>query len=299
MTPHDPFAITAPDPDRRFEGARSLDKRSWTLWLTIVWTAVAVTLVLGAVLLLVGAPVPNWPWEETPKFLIAGLGLAVLSLALHLTRQQHRVTRLRSELRSAEQEVDRKLARNYARMVAILNVGRALGTANDPQAVFDVITQNCFETFPCDRVSLMLLDRDTGNLVVRSATGSEDLERVIGATLAPGQGVAGWVAENREPVVLGGSVDPSEYSGFSPKDVPPQAAMVVPIELRDEVLGVINVSSRSRVVYDDEDVQALTVFAEYTGICCRHAEQAQWMRETIRRLDSELSRQEGPGRAAA
>jgi GAF domain-containing protein len=107
------------------------------------------------------------------------------------------------------------------------------------------------------------------------------------------------VAENRQPVVLGGSVDPGQYAGFSPKQVPPQGAMVVPIELREEVLGVINVSSRSRVEYDEEDVQALTVFAEYTGICCRHAEQAQWMRETIRRLDSELSRQEDAGRAAA
>jgi GAF domain-containing protein len=60
--------------------------------------------------------------------------------------------------------------------------------------------------------------------------------------------------------------------------------------LRRELIGVLNVTSHDRrVQYTEEDLQALLVFAESAGICCRHAEQAAWMRDTIRRLDGELT----------
>ena len=58
--------------------------------------------------------------------------------------------------------------------------------------------------------------------------------------------------------------------------------MVVPIEVRGELVGVISASSRSEDRdYDTDDLQAMHVFAEHAGIVIRHAEQANWMRQTI------------------
>ena len=68
------------------------------------------------------------------------------------------------------------------------------------------------------------------------------------------------------------------------------AAMVVPIAIRNELFGVLSVSSRSKKTnYDQEDLEALQVFAETAGICCRHFEQTTWMRQTIQRMDRELT----------
>ncbi len=65
--------------------------------------------------------------------------------------------------------------------------------------------------------------------------------------------------------------------------------MVVPIVLRDELVGVLNVSSQSEEVdYDEEDVRALEVFAENVGTCIRHTQQADWMRQTIHKLQKAL-----------
>jgi GAF domain-containing protein len=70
--------------------------------------------------------------------------------------------------------------------------------------------------------------------------------------------------------------------------------MIVPIIVRDELVGVISVSTRaSDAKLADEDLHALQVFALNAGTCIRHTEQVVWMREVIRARESK------PERAAA
>jgi GAF domain-containing protein len=66
--------------------------------------------------------------------------------------------------------------------------------------------------------------------------------------------------------------------------------MVVPIIVRDELVGVLNVSSRSRdVVYDENDLLALQGFASSAGACIRHTEQASWIRRMVPQLSDEAA----------
>jgi len=281
---------------------RQLEDHSWRNWVLIVSVTLGSTLVLGGVMLLLeqGTLESPWPWADTNLVLLTGLALVVLSLAFYLTRQQRRLSLLRNQLWESEQAYTERLNRNFNRLVAILNVSRTMGSETDPQAVLDAITESCLETFPSDRVSLMLLVRESGELEVRSAAGTGDLERLTGVRLKVGQGVAGWVAKHQKPVRLGRHVDADRYEGFEPRAGAPCAAMVVPIVLRGELIGVLNVSSHDgETVYTDEDIQALLVFAENAGLCCRHAEQSEWMRETISRLDTALRAKETGHRKAA
>jgi len=69
--------------------------------------------------------------------------------------------------------------------------------------------------------------------------------------------------------------------------------MVVPIMIRNELVGVINVSTLSpETTYTADDLKALQVFAENTGAYIRHTEQAHWMRKTIKNLQSNQNRKE-------
>ena len=70
------------------------------------------------------------------------------------------------------------------------------------------------------------------------------------------------------------------------------AAMVVPIMVRDELVGVLNISSRApNTTYAEEDMRALEVFAENAGTCIRQAERAEWMRQTIERMQRQKNRE--------
>jgi GAF domain-containing protein len=119
---------------------------------------------------------------------------------------------------------------------------------------------------------------------VRSASGHDDAEKVLGTRQKIGEGVAGYVAAQAKPVLLGaGKLDGQTFLALRTQRRAPEAAIVVPILVRDELVGVINVASdRAGTVYDDEDLQALQVFAENVGSCIRHTQQAEWMRQLIR-----------------
>jgi GAF domain-containing protein len=189
--------------------------------------------------------------------------------------------------------------KQHRRLQGILTVSRTIGAENDPEQLFGAITDICQQTYDCDQVSLMKLDTGTQELCVAAASGHRNIDEVRAARVKLGDGVSGWVAQHRKPIILGPQIDPKRFPGLSLQKHKLYSAMVVPIILRDELFGVLSVSSRSRRMrFDYEDLETLLVFAETAGIVSRHAEQSKWMRATIQRLDSALFEQGSLRRAA-
>jgi len=226
-----------------------------------------------------------WPWANTQRILLLAFPLTVIAAICYLSDQQRRAQAVHRELMRQRERATERAERQSARLSALLNVSRIMGAESRLQTVFDSVTEICREAFACDRVSLMLVDSNTQELVVRSASGHDDPDGVVGTRQKIGEGVAGHVAAKGEPVVLGpGTPDPQVYQGLRKPRRSLEAAVVVPIQVRDELVGVINIASEkpgSR--YDEEDLRALQVFAENVGSCIRHAEQAEWMRQIIQR----------------
>lgn len=280
----------------------ALDRLTWHNWLLIVGVTILTTLGLLTGLLprLRDKVATIWPWAGTEMILMVGLSVVVFLFTAHLTRQQIQVVSLRRRLRESRREMTQRMQRHCDHLYALLTVSRAVGTETNQQAIFDIITRACLDTFDCRQVSLMLVDRASGDLEVRAATGQEASGKLIGMRSRIGQGIAGWVAAHREPLLLGPTIDTSRYEGFRPKEYAITASMVVPIEVREELVGVLNVTNPSDgTSFEAEDLQALQVFAEHAGITCRHAEQAEWMRQTIHHLDEALRTQQSAGHRAA
>jgi GAF domain-containing protein len=171
-------------------------------------------------------------------------------------------------------------------------MGRVMVTQSDLQTVFDSITKLCCDAFGCDQASLMVFDAQADVLEVRAVSGKNVPEGMLGTRQPIGKGIAGWVAQKREPLLLTPSMAPISGLEFRKKDL--AAAMVVPVILRDELVGVINVSARPpHVEFDHDDVRALQAFAENVGAAIRHAEQAEWMRATIRKLQGQKEQHGG------
>ena len=238
-----------------------LERVSWINWflltgggfLTIVWLA-------GADIILLSAQGINMDqlWPPSGPYLALLIAIVYLFYGIHLTYHQHQV-------------VNKRIDNSFQRLMGILSVTRTLGTESDPQSVFDSITASCRESYDCDQVSLMIVD-SSEQLEVRSVSGHLHPEEVLGTKMEIGQGVAGWVAKRREPVVLGAKVKRSSFKDFQSKAYPIFSSMIVPVIMRNEILGVLCVTSRTaKVDYDESDLQSLRVFAEYAGICCRYA----------------------------
>jgi len=264
----------------------SPERSHWRIWcmLTIVSVSNVAVLITAQMLLYSGLITDWWPWQQTHVSLMAVLAVANVGFILYLTVQKKQIMHMQKQLKIIEAEKNEKISRNAARLYALTSVSRKMCSETEPKKIFKYITDTCIEIFDCSRASLMLLDAETGELVVRAVSPLGE-DSFSGVRQKVGKGIAGHVAETREALLLRRDTDMSRITGIEADLDNSVSAMIVPIILRDELVGVVNVSSRNdEVEYDDEDTSALQVFADNAGAFIRHSEQAEWMRKTIERL---------------
>ncbi|MEJ2721240.1 MAG: GAF domain-containing protein [bacterium] len=270
-----------------------LEHQSFLNWSLLVIAGLILMLGIATVLppIMSDRLAAMWPWPKPQMILIVVLLLALLTLT-GLAHQQRYIAFLRRQFELTQAEEIARAKKHTNRMYALLDVTRILSGTSDIQGVFDGVTNTCVEGFQCHQASLMLFEKDSNELVVRSVSGVAIPTTMIGSRLEIGQGIAGWAAANRRALIIGRDFNPADYPELVLRNAALSSAMVVPIILRDELVGVLNVSTRSpRVNYDHDDLKALEVFAENVGTCIRHTEQSSWMRQTIQKLQQTLKTQ--------
>lgn len=145
------------------------------------------------------------------------------------------------------------------------------------------------EVMEAEASSLMLLDRETGELVISVPTGPAEAE-ISGIRIPAGKGIAGWVASTGRPaVVADASSDPRFYgdvsgSGFQTRDV-----ICVPLkDSKEEVIGALQVINKMGVShFSESDVPLFTILAHQAAIAI---ERDRLNRESLQRrlMEQEL-----------
>jgi len=175
-------------------------------------------------------------------------------------------------------------------MTALTEAGRAVSSSLSQDQVYGVILDSARDLLGATEASVMLLDPETRVLRMVASSGLDEAAMRDGVAML-GDGVAGWVAESLQPVVLRGDVRDDRFKAFIPKDRPVASAMSVPMRTSDEVLGVINVSvSGNGKVYSEHDLRALTAFAAQAAAALANARLYEQERKTSTEL-AELERQ--------
>jgi len=255
----------------------------WRNWFLVAGILVLTTIGLGTAIppLLSERVARFWPWMKTEMVLIAGLSLVVIVFVGYLAQQQRHVIAMHRELQRVREEADARLRRHSNRVLALSSISQIISVETNLQNIFDRITTICVETFSCYRASLMLFEEEKKEIVVRSVCG-HGVPDILNRRQGLGEGIAGYAAQHREPILLSSPSDYDKYPGLEYKDPSLTSAMVVPIIVRDELVGVLNVSSRSAdVIYESEDLIALQGFASGAGACIRHTEHMNWMRKML------------------
>lgn len=273
-----------------------LDRRSWVNWYlmlgTMVLTAVGLALSVPP---LFGDRFAEPDWLPTDRGLLAAYYSAlIVAFAVYLTFQQRQVARMTRALREALTETTELERRHRARLYGLFNVSRLMSATHDLNDLFEGITEMCLESFSGDRASLMLFEKESNELVLKSASGDLASQTMVGTRVKLGHGISGWAAQNQEPLLLTGGE--SSHPELILDDSRITSSMVVPITLRAELVGVLNVSAESpETQYDRDDLRTLEVFAENAGACIRHMEHIHWLRSMV----PSLHRTAKPGRASA
>lgn len=162
-------------------------------------------------------------------------------------------------------------------------IGRVLTSTLDLSTRLDGVVEQAIELLKADRGSIMLLDEDARELVVRASRGL-DSSREFRMPL--GEGIAGWVAEHGEPLVLQDVVSDRRFMGTDPSVM---SALAVPLRVEGKVIGVLNVSNATRQRrFDYLDLELLISFADMAAVAIENARLYQALRKDQEHLDKEL-----------
>jgi hypothetical protein len=208
------------------------------------------------------------------------LGTAVAALALKALQlflwERYRAASLRRSLRPAERLSRQPL--DY--LVSLLNVTRAVSSKTSVAELGQVIVDSCLDCFDCEEASLMMLDRANHELVVTAFSGHQDVSLIRNARVRLGESVAGTVAMNRTPLILGEDVDARRHI---------HSSMVAPVVVRERVVGVLNVSTGNPMVnFTEDDLRVLCIFAEHAGIVAAKARDGERVVRLVGRIRRRL-----------
>jgi signal transduction histidine kinase len=140
---------------------------------------------------------------------------------------------------------------------------RDLRTLLHPQKALDRILAAAVRSTRADSGSFILINPNTGYLDIEA---SHNLSaRAKKVKLRPGEGITGWVATTGLPLRTGDVRDEKRYVSISAKV---RSEMAVPVEMRGQVVGLLNVDSKKVDAFSAIDEARLVDMA---------LEAAQWL----------------------
>ena len=220
-----------------------------------------------------------------------------LSNAHRINEQQAseigRLQRTNDELDRASKAASEELTRRLAESNALSQVAAAISSVMEVQPLLEMIMEKSKEVMQAEASSLMMLDEETQELVFNVATGEKGaVLREI--RLPPGQGIAGWVAQNKEPLLVPDAYQDSRFnsdydkrSGFRTRSI-----LCVPLMMQDRNLGVVQVLNPSyKQSFEDDDLQTFTSFADHAAIAIENARLYEEIKQRAEELREALERE--------
>jgi signal transduction histidine kinase len=161
-----------------------------------------------------------------------------------------------------------------AHQLSILNeITRQLTSTLEQEPLLRNILENAVNILNCEAGTLFLMDEPTGDLIFRVTTGPV-AGNLLGQRLPAGTGIAGRAMQLRAPIIENdGQRSPTRYevpdkqTGFISKSL-----LAVPMQIKDRVLGVIEVINRKDgLPFVEDDQNLLTAFAGQAAVAIENA----------------------------
>ncbi len=163
------------------------------------------------------------------------------------------------------------------RLEKLVKTSTLVSSSLDVNTVLSRILEAATEVMAAGGASIMLLDEDTGDLLCQEATGRVGKQVCQVYRLPKGQGIAGWVAEHRQPARIENVYDDPRFSPAMDKKTGfrTQSMLCVPLIAKERLLGVaqvVNKAERGAVIaFDDEDEELFALFGQQAAIAIDNA----------------------------
>ncbi|MDH4222348.1 MAG: ATP-binding protein [candidate division Zixibacteria bacterium] len=268
---------------------KSIEKKDWQLW--ILNSTIFLILITFIFLLIFYSDIRGFYKGElsiyTYKLLIGGfIGVSLLFLA-YILFKEHSIKKLRVELLK-EKVLTRSLEERFKELKALFEVSTLVNSEVELPTVLDLISKTVLNSLEADRSSLMLYDKKKGKLVCVSAHGAL-CHKIKNMEKNPDESVAGWVIAHGEPLLLGEELEKEKFEKFIPKEERITSSLCVPLKVKNELIGVLNVCSfKAGRQFDEGDAKLVLIFAQNAAASIEKAELYQKLRKQAEALSKAL-----------
>jgi diguanylate cyclase (GGDEF)-like protein len=167
------------------------------------------------------------------------------------------------------------------KIAVLYDAGQAVLSTFDLDEVLQRILGIAHDYFHLRNVAIVLLDKQSQQLYVRSQIGwdeGQDKHR-----LPLGQGITGAAAQKKQPVYAPDVTKDSRYF-CSAKST--RSELAVPLMVRDEVVGVLDCQSDHLDHFDPETIDLLTLFSTQASIALQNARLYSLEQQRARQLQA-------------
>jgi diguanylate cyclase (GGDEF)-like protein len=167
------------------------------------------------------------------------------------------------------------------KIAVLYDAGQAVLSTFDLDEVLQRILSIAHDYFHLRNVAILLLDKPSQQLYVRSQLGWDEGQDKIRMPL--GHGITGEAANKKQPVY---APDVTKHPRYFCSAKSTRSELAIPLMVRDEVVGVLDCQSDRIDYFDFETIDLLTLFSTQASIALQNAQLYSLERERARQLQA-------------
>ena len=145
--------------------------------------------------------------------------------------------------------------------LAIYELAQTIALTLDPQTVISKLVDAVLQQTNADEVSVLLPVPDCADELYVAAVRGKNRERLLGERVPLDQTISGWVARERQPLMLQGEVRDKRFRSAWPH---PEitSSISIPMQVANKVVGTLNINAVNRPrPFTLAQVKVLTILA--------------------------------------
>ena len=169
---------------------------------------------------------------------------------------------------------------DYVQLSFFAEIGKAIASASTISQTLNVVMTAIGNIFAPLNWSLLLRNPRTGDLTFKLVVGS-GVDRIQGMTIQKGKGIAGWIAETGQAIIIEDVAKDKRFDATSDRllGFTTESIIGVPLKTKDRVFGVIELVNKLKGGnFTPLELKTLTTIADFAAIAIEKAYYLQALR---------------------
>ena len=180
---------------------------------------------------------------------------------------------LQCGLKEQEKSIEAYLSLENRKLGVTIEIGSIVNSTLNLAEVLYLIMIHANRVTNSAASTLMLLDDDTGDLVFSVPTGPKE-DKLVDIRIPKGEGIAGWVAENEQPLLVADVQEDSRFYSKIDETVgyETRSILCVPLKAKTKMIGVLEaINKQNGGRFSKEDELLLSMFGYQAAVAIENA----------------------------